>query len=140
MTEISGDRPSAVRERMARDADRQARRAAWIAEGLHFFFYVVGIAAVTAGLIGAAAAALAWPAWVPPVAALVAGLLAGAQTLWTFEERANFHWARSADLRAISREADLLTSPTEEQVRALSDRLHQVESRQLGAGARKAAS
>jgi hypothetical protein len=138
---VANDQISELLAEIRRDTLDDARKADSWAERNHWSHIVFGIAAVIAGTVAGVSGAASWPAWLTAIAGFGAALLAGLQTFLKAEEKAQFHWRRAADLKAIARDAGIMAAESETttaDVRELSRRYEDVQGRQFGPSERPA--
>lgn len=117
----------------AQEAADKARKAQTNGTGNHRAHYGVGVLAI---LAGATAAGLGFGDADPlltGVGGTAATVLAGVQTLFQFEPKAQYHYAKVADYNAVRRTCVRLTSrtvpPTQDELQQIEDHLNAIEAR-----------
>ncbi len=107
--------------------------------GAHF---AVGVGAILAGVAAAGLGFADAPRVVTGLGGVLAAVLAGVQTLFTFEDKARYHYAKVAEYAGIRRHCIALKErserPTYDELAAIGQRLTAIQARAFHAAARRA--
>lgn len=115
------------------EAQELADQAQGLGDRSHGAHYVVGVAAVLAGVAAAGLGFGAADRIITGIGGLAAAVLAGVQTLFTFEAKARYHYAKVADFAGVRRRCARLKDRSEallqEELQQIADRLTEIQSR-----------
>lgn len=117
----------------AAEAQQLADQAQGLGDKNHGAHYVVGVAAVLAGVSAAGLGFGEADRIITGIGGLAAAVLAGIQTLFTFEAKARYHYAKVADFAGVRRWClrlqDPADTPSQEELKQIADRLTKIQSR-----------
>jgi hypothetical protein len=125
-------RVSALDE-FAREAQELSAFAQKMGDRNHGAHYFVGLAAVLAGVTAAGLGFGEADRIITGIGGVIAAVLAGVQTLFTFEAKARYHYAKVADYSGVRRWCTRLNDgyepPSQAELRQIADRLTEIQSR-----------